>query len=201
MFLMMFGVTQSYFWIALTWSLGKGRTLGTQRIHREFLEHLMQFYQGRWGGGWWFQQKSINVSKRMYFQNLNEQIRVGGAKNVVYDNTNHRGSRMVFLIMSSIVNLKEHQNVDDDHDTFVERFHEVVTDRRWHQVKWMMKRKLSKPWYETNLKSSLLFKDKWYDEEDRRRISSPSNFFWNYYVTQQYYHLLCQECRENFTTS
>jgi len=47
MFLVMFGVTQSYFWIALTWSSGKGRTLGTQRIHRELLEHLMQFYQGR----------------------------------------------------------------------------------------------------------------------------------------------------------
>ena len=49
--------------------------------------------------------------------------RQGGG--VVDDN-----SRMVFLIMNSIVNLKEHQNVDDDHDTFVERFHEDVTDRR-----------------------------------------------------------------------
>ena len=142
MFLMMFRVTQSYFRIALTLSSDKGRTLGTQRIHQELLEHLMQFYQGRWGGGRWFQQKSIDMSKRMYFQNLNEQIRVGGAKNVVYDNTNHRGSRMVFLIMSSIVNLKEHQNVDDDHDTFVERFHEDVIDWRWHQVKGMMKQKV-----------------------------------------------------------
>ena len=53
-----------------------------------------------------------------------------GGKNVVDDNTNHRGARMVFLIMNSIVNLKEHQNVDDDHDTFVERFHEDVIDRR-----------------------------------------------------------------------
>ena len=34
------------------------------------------------------------------------------------------------------------QNVDDDHDTFVERFHEDVIDRRWHQVKGMMKRKV-----------------------------------------------------------
>ena len=47
MFLMMFRVTQSYFWIALTWSSGKGQTVGTQRIHRELLEHLMQFYQGK----------------------------------------------------------------------------------------------------------------------------------------------------------
>ena len=45
MFLMMFGVPQPCFGIALTWSLGKARTLGTQRIHGEFLEQLMQFYQ------------------------------------------------------------------------------------------------------------------------------------------------------------
>ena len=37
---------------------------------------------------------------------------------------------MVFLIMNSIDNLKEHNNVDDDHDTFVERFHEDVIDWR-----------------------------------------------------------------------
>ena len=47
MVLKRFGVPQSCFGIALTWSSGKGRTLGTQRIHREFLEHLMQFYQGK----------------------------------------------------------------------------------------------------------------------------------------------------------
>ena len=47
MFLMMFGVTQSYFWIALTWSSGKGRTLDSQWIYWEFLEHIMLFYQGK----------------------------------------------------------------------------------------------------------------------------------------------------------
>ena len=31
------------------------------------------------------------------------------------------------------------QNVDDDHDTFVERFHEDVINQRRHQVKGMMK--------------------------------------------------------------
>ena len=30
--------------------------------------------------------------------------------------------------------------------------------------------------YDTNSKSSLLFKEKWYDEEDRRKISLPSKF-------------------------
>ena len=64
------------------------------------------------------------------FPKFYEQVCVGGGKNVVDDNTNHRGARMVFLIMNSIVNLKEHQNVDDDHDTFVERFHEDVLDWR-----------------------------------------------------------------------
>ena len=41
----------------------------------------------------------------MYFQNLYEQIRGGGGKNVVDDNTNHRGARMVFLIMNSLAPL------------------------------------------------------------------------------------------------
>ena len=52
-------------------------------------------------------KKSIDMSKRMYFQNLYEQIRVGGGKNVVDDNTNHRGARMVFLIMNLIDILEE----------------------------------------------------------------------------------------------
>ena len=30
--------------------------------------------------------------------------------------------------------------------------------------------------YDTNLKSSSPFKEKWYDEEDRRKISLPSKF-------------------------
>ena len=34
------------------------------------------------------------------------------------------------------------QNVDDDHDTFVEMFQEDVTDQRWHQVNGMMKQKV-----------------------------------------------------------
>ena len=140
MFLMMFGVTQSYFWIALTLSSDKGRTLGTQRIHRELLEHLMQFYQERWGGGRWFHQKSIDMSKMVYFQNLYEQKRVGGGKNAVDDNTNHRGARMVFLIMNSIDILEELRMLMMIMKIFVERFHGDVIRRRWHQVKGMMKR-------------------------------------------------------------
>ena len=42
---------------------------------------------------------------------------------------------MVFLIINSIDILEEHQNVDGDHDTFVERFHEDVIDPRSHQSK------------------------------------------------------------------
>ena len=46
---------------------------------------------------------------------------------------------MVCLIINSLDILEEHQNVDGDHDTFVERFHEDVIDSRSHQVKRMMK--------------------------------------------------------------
>ena len=49
---------------------------------------------------------------------------------------------MVFLIMNSIDILEEHQNVDDDHNTFVERFHEDVINQRRHQAKGMMKRRV-----------------------------------------------------------
>ena len=49
---------------------------------------------------------------------------------------------MVFLIINSIGILEEHQNVDGDHDTFVERFHEDGIDPRSHQVKRMMKQEV-----------------------------------------------------------
>ena len=61
---------------------------------------------------------------------------------VVGDNTSHRGARMLFLIKNSIDILEEHQNVDGDHDTFAERFHEDVIDPRSHQVKRMMKQEV-----------------------------------------------------------
>ena len=48
---------------------------------------------------------------------------------MVDENRNHRGARMVFLIMNLIDILEEHQNVNDDHDTFVKRFHEDVIER------------------------------------------------------------------------
>ena len=48
---------------------------------------------------------------------------------------------MVFLIMNSIDILEEHQNVDDDHDTFVERLYEDAIEERRHQAIGRMKRK------------------------------------------------------------
>ena len=45
-----------------------------------------------------------------------------GGKNVVDDNTIHRGARMVFLILNFNTQLGRSQIVDNDHDTFVERF-------------------------------------------------------------------------------
>lgn len=42
------------------------------------------------------------MSTRCVSKILYEQVCVGGGKNVVHDNTNHQGARMVFLIMNSI---------------------------------------------------------------------------------------------------
>ena len=51
-----------------------------------------------------------------------EQVCVGGGKNVVDDNTIHRGARMVFLTLNFDTQLGRSQIVDNDHDKFVERF-------------------------------------------------------------------------------
>ena len=48
-------------------------------------------------------------------------------KEVIDDNTNHRGARMVFLTMNSIDTWKT-PSVDVDYDTFVERFQENAID-------------------------------------------------------------------------
>ena len=45
--------------------------------------------------------------KKDVFPKLYEQVCVGEDKNVVDDNTNHRGERIVFLIMNSIDILEE----------------------------------------------------------------------------------------------
>ena len=44
--------------------------------------------------------------KKNVFSKLYEQVCVGQGKNVVHDNTNHRGARVVFLIMNSFDILK-----------------------------------------------------------------------------------------------
>ena len=67
---------------------------------------------------------------------------LGGGKNVVDDNTIHRGARMVFLTLNFDTQLGRSQIVDNDHDTFVERFHEDIINQRRHQVKGMMKQKV-----------------------------------------------------------
>ena len=45
--------------------------------------------------------------KKDVFPKLYEQVCVGEGKNVVDDNINHRGARIVFLIMNSIDILEE----------------------------------------------------------------------------------------------
>ena len=46
-------------------------------------------------------------AKKDVFPKLYEQVCVGEGKNVVDDNTNHRGARIVFLIMNSTNILEE----------------------------------------------------------------------------------------------
>ena len=53
-----------------------------------------------------------------------------GGKNVVDDNTIHRGARMVFLIMNSIDILEELRMLMMIMTNFVERFHGDVIGRR-----------------------------------------------------------------------
>ena len=65
------------------------------------------------------------------------------SKNVADDNTNYQGARMVFLIMNTIDILEELRMLMTIMKSFVERFHEDVIGRRWHQVKGMMKRKVN----------------------------------------------------------
>ena len=77
MFLWIFGVPQTCFRIALTWSSGKGQTLGPQRIHQEFLEHLMQCYQEKMRM-WPMSSDAIHRHvKKDVFSKLYEQVCVG----------------------------------------------------------------------------------------------------------------------------
>ena len=67
------------------------------------------------------------------------------------------------------------RNVDDDHDTFVERFHEDVIDRQWHQVKGMMKRKVIRTTGTTQTwNQACCSRKNDIGEEDRRKLSSSS---------------------------
>ena len=63
---------------------------------------------------------------------------------------------MVFLILNFDRYLGRAQNVDDDHDTFVERFHEDVINQRRHQVKGMMKQEVIGTTVTTQLKLKLV---------------------------------------------
>ena len=50
---------------------------------------------------------------------------------------------MEFLIRNSRYVSGEVKNVDDDHDTFIERFQEDVIDQRRHHTKGMVKQKVT----------------------------------------------------------
>ena len=106
MFLLMIRIPQSCFGVATIWSAGKGQIWKHKVPSRIFRTPHAILPGKRWECGWWVQQQSIDMSQRMYFQNLYEQVFLRG-KNVADDNTNHRGARMLFLIMNSIDILEE----------------------------------------------------------------------------------------------
>ena len=57
------------------------------------------------------------LPKGKHIKTIHDQAGIGmESTKVVDDNTNHRGARMVFIIMNPIDTWGS-QNVDDDHDT------------------------------------------------------------------------------------
>ena len=93
-------------------------------------------------------------------------------KGVVDDNKNHRGQGGYFSSWTQLTSRKKSKCWRWS-DTIVERFHEGVIDRRWQQVKGMMKRKVIETTSTIRTwNQRLLFKVKWYDKEDRRKLNS-----------------------------
>ena len=92
-------------------------------------------------------------------------------KGVVDDNKNHRGQGGYFSSWTQLIS-QEKSKCWRWSDTIVERFHEGVIDRRWQQVKGMMKRKVIETTSTIQTwNQRLLFKAKWYAEDDRRKLS------------------------------
>ena len=160
--------------MALTWWSGEDQTLETQRIHQEFLECLMQFYQGNdeeVADG--LSSNPSTCHKGCISKIIWTSLCWGEGINVVDDNTNHRGVSMVFLIMKYWYPGRFH-NVDDDHHNCGEiswrcNRSAMTSSQRNDEAKGYWNHG-----YDTNSKPSLRFKEKWYDEEDRRKLSSSS---------------------------
>lgn len=70
--------------------------------------------------------------KKDVFPKLHEQVCVGEGKNVVDDNTNHRGARMVFITMNLIDISKEAKVLTVITTNFVERLYEDAIEQRRH---------------------------------------------------------------------
>ena len=68
--------------------------------------------------------------KKNVFSKLYEQVCVGEGKNVVDDNSNHRGARMVFITMNSINILEEVKMLMVITTNFVERLYEDAIEQR-----------------------------------------------------------------------
>ena len=108
MFLLKIGVPQTCFEIALTWSSSKVGLWIHQGSIGNNLENKSYNFSREKMRVWPTGSATIHRHvKKDVFPKLYEQVCVGEGKNVVDDNSNHRGARMVFLIMNSIEFLEE----------------------------------------------------------------------------------------------
>ena len=115
-------------------------------LHQEFLrggEILTTFLTKRDGNTSEVRKINCWTARNSRYNAKHEQVCVGGKA---------RMSSMITQSSRGKDGISHHefnwypgrvQNADDDHDTFVERFHEDVIDRRQHQVKGMMNQKVT----------------------------------------------------------
>ena len=108
MFLLEIGLPQTCFEIALTWFQAKVRLWIHKGSIGNNLENKSYNFSKEKMRVWPTGSATIHRHvKKDVFPKLYEQVCIGEGKNVVDDNSNHRGARMVFLIMNSIDILDE----------------------------------------------------------------------------------------------
>jgi hypothetical protein len=100
-----------------------------------------------------------------YNQNLTKSV-LEGRQDVVEDNTNYRGARMVLPIMNSIHILEEVKMLTMITTHVVERFQEDAIEQRWHLANEWRSGKLWEQQIRCKLGIRVAFPDKQHDVEN-----------------------------------